>query len=95
MTEREIVVLTGRVQNVGFRDAVLQVARRHSVAGTVRNLRDGDRLEIDVEGDPAAVAAFVDDVLANPPRFGRVAAVTRTTAEPRGATRFELASTGS
>jgi hydrogenase maturation protein HypF len=94
VTEREIVVLTGRVQNVGFRDAVLRVARRHRVAGTVRNLRDGERLEIDVEGEPAAVAAFVDDVLANPPHFARLGAVARTKAEPRGATRFELAGTG-
>lgn len=92
MAEREIVVLGGRVQNVGFRDAVMMAARRHRVAGTVRNLRDGT-LEIDVEGEPAKVAAFIDDVLANPPRFARVESVTRAPAEPSGATRFEQAST--
>jgi hydrogenase maturation protein HypF len=91
--KREIVVLGGRVQTVGFRDAVLRVAARHPVAGTVRNLRDGAHLEIDVEGDVRAIDAFVDDVLANPPRFAQVETVTRTPAEPRGATRFEQGST--
>ena len=93
MTEREVAVLSGRVQAVGFRDTVWRIAQRHRVAGTVRNLRDGARLEIDVEGEPAAVAAFIADVLANPPRSARVESVTRTGAEPTGATRFEQAST--
>ena len=93
MKKREIVHLSGRVQNVGFRDAVLRVAARHDVAGTVRNVRDGERVEIDVEGDAAAVDAFVDDVLANPPRFARVDAVRRTAADPTGAARFEQAAT--
>ena len=93
MTKREIVTLGGRVQNIGFRDAVLRVAGRHPVAGTVRNLRDGERLEIDVEGDDVAVDAFLDDVLANPPRSSRIDSVLRTAAEPAGATGFEQAST--
>ena len=93
MTKRQIVILGGRVQNVGFRDAVVEVAARHPVAGTVRNLRGREALEIDVEGDDVAVEAFLDDVLAHPPRYGRVDSVLRTSAIPAGATRFEQAST--
>jgi hydrogenase maturation protein HypF len=90
---RTILTLRGRVQAVGFRDAVLRIAARHDVAGTVRNLRDGRRLEIDVEGAPAAVEAFERDVLAHPPRYARVESVERTSAPPRGLLAFELAST--
>jgi acylphosphatase len=53
--KRAIVTLHGRVQGVGFRERVLQIARGHDVAGTVRNLRAGYLLEIDVEGEDGAV----------------------------------------
>lgn len=88
---RTIVTLRGRVQAVGFRDAVQRIAARHSVAGTVRNLRDGERLEIDAEGEGEAVRAFLDDVLAHPPRYARVEQVERRNAEPLGRTGFSVA----
>jgi acylphosphatase len=91
--KREIVILVGRVQGVGFRAQVVRIARGFPVAGSVRNRRDGRSLEIDVEGRPEAVDAFVDAVLADPPAFGRVDRIERKAAEPRGATRFEQAST--
>jgi len=90
---RTIAVLSGRVQNVGFRYTVMRVARRHDVAGTVRNLRDGARVEIDVEGEPAAVESFLDDVLAHPPSGARVDGVERAAAEPRGLPAFTAAET--
>lgn len=79
LVKRELVVLHGRVQGVFFRQTVLEIAARHAVAGTVRNRADAT-LEIDVEGESAAVDAFLADVLANPPRHARV---DRTTREPR------------
>ena len=90
---RTIAVLSGRVQNVGFRYTVLRLARRYDVAGTVRNLRDGARVEIDVEGEAAAVEAFLDDVLAHPPSGAHVDGVERTVAEPRGLRTFTSAET--
>jgi acylphosphatase len=54
----EVVHFTGRVQGVGFRFQTLQVARGFEVAGFVRNLPDG-RVELEAEGQPAEVAAFV------------------------------------
>jgi acylphosphatase len=90
---RAIVTLSGRVQAVGFRDTVRRIAARYDVAGTVRNMRAGERLEIDVEGADDAVRAFLDDVLAHPPRYARVEHVERRTADPGGRHAFVIAPT--
>ncbi len=67
-------LISGRVQGVGFRYYVEDIARREGVSGYVRNLPDG-RVEVLVEGDAATVGrlestlwrgpggARVDDVL--------------------------------
>ncbi len=85
--KREVLVLRGRVQAVGFRYKVLQIAGRYRVAGTVRNCAD-ETVEIDVEGENADVDAFLADVLAHPPRSARVDGATRETHTPRGARGF-------
>lgn len=54
----ETVHFSGRVQGVGFRYTTLQVAQEFDVAGFVRNLPDG-RVEVEAEGRPEEVAAFV------------------------------------
>lgn len=87
---REVVRIRGRVQAVGFRDRVLDIAGDHRVAGTVRNLRADEALEIDVEGEPGEVERFIEDVLAHPPTFARIAAVDRERRAPRGVARFTL-----
>ncbi len=53
------VIVRGAVQGVGYRYTMRMVAREASVAGWVRNLRDGS-VEAEVEGS----ADQVDDVLA-------------------------------
>lgn len=57
----ESVFFTGHVQGVGFRYAVLQVAKEFEVAGFVSNLADG-RVHLEAEGSPAEIGAFVDAV---------------------------------
>jgi acylphosphatase len=57
----ETVFFSGHVQGVGFRYTVLQVAREYEVAGFVSNLADG-RVELEAEGEPAEVTAFIDAV---------------------------------
>ncbi|MBM3213381.1 acylphosphatase [Candidatus Poribacteria bacterium] len=52
------VLVSGRVQNVGFRAFVLELAERLGVVGYVRNLPDG-RVEAFVEGRPEAVEELV------------------------------------
>lgn len=50
-------VVAGRVQGVGFRYFTRDAARREGLAGTVRNLDDGD-VEIVAEGDIEAIDRF-------------------------------------
>jgi len=59
------LVLTGRVQGVGFRPFVHQLARRHNLDGSVCN-RLGE-VEIVVQGESPAVAAFAREVICAAP----------------------------
>jgi acylphosphatase len=51
------VLYSGRVQGVGFRYSVRQVASGFEVTGTVRNLADG-RVELFAEGSGDELKAF-------------------------------------
>ena len=57
----ETVFFSGHVQGVGFRYSVLQVAKEFDVTGYVKNLADG-RVQLEAEGKPEDVAAFIDAV---------------------------------
>jgi acylphosphatase len=52
------VFFSGHVQGVGFRYSALQVAKEFEVAGWVANATDG-RVQLEVEGRPAEVDAFI------------------------------------
>ena len=47
---RTLVIVTGRVQGVGFRWGTLEEAERLGVSGSVRNETDGT-VRVEVEGD--------------------------------------------
>jgi acylphosphatase len=51
------ILYSGRVQGVGFRYTVKQLAAGFELSGTVRNLPDG-RVELVTEGDVAELKAF-------------------------------------
>lgn len=53
------LVVHGRVQGVGYRDAAIQTAFETGVGGWVRNCRNGT-VEIHVQGRPDAVERFVN-----------------------------------
>jgi acylphosphatase len=55
---RRRVLVVGRVQGVWFRESCRDQALAAGVAGWVRNLADG-RVEVVLEGPPAAVDEFV------------------------------------
>lgn len=71
-------VVHGRVQGVGYRDAAVQAAFVHGVAGWVRNRADGT-VEMHVQGSPAAVEGFLRWSRRGPP-LARVAEVTTAAA---------------
>ncbi len=73
MCERRSIVVTGRVQNVGFRWFVVQRARSMGLVGWVRNAPDGT-VEIEVQGVQDDLASFLA-AMKEGPRFARVADV--------------------
>ncbi|MCF3652017.1 acylphosphatase [Synoicihabitans lomoniglobus] len=56
--DHETVYFSGRVQGVGFRYNVLQVAKEYEVCGFVQNIPDG-RVLVEVEGLAAEIGEFV------------------------------------
>ena len=85
---RVIARITGMVQGVKYRATAQREARRRGLTGWVRNEPDGTVL-IDVEGDPAAVDAFLTWCAEGPPG-ARVAAVETTIADPVGYEAFTI-----
>jgi acylphosphatase len=55
------VIFKGRVQGVGFRYTVRQIAARYDLAGTVRNCPDGS-VEAVFQGSPDRVQDCLDDI---------------------------------
>ena len=75
-----LVVISGRVQRVGYRDWMAKEARRLGVAGWVRNRADGS-VEALVAGDVAAVQALLS-ACRRGPVLARVDAIAEEFAEP-------------
>ena len=90
--ERRRVLVDGRVQGVGYRQACADAARRQGVAGWVRNRRDG-RVEAVFEGPPAAVVAMVDWCRSGPPA-ARVDRLEVEVEPPEAVRGFRVAATG-
>ncbi len=72
--------VTGRVQAVGYRYAILREAQRLGLAGWVRNDRDGS-VRVHAQGEPDAVAALVR-LLAAGPRHAIVRSVDVQETQP-------------
>jgi acylphosphatase len=85
---RRRIVIRGRVQGVSFRFYASREARRNGVAGWIRNRADGS-VEAVAEGEPDAVAAFVEWCHEGPPA-ARVEHVELLAEEPEGLGSFEI-----
>ena len=81
--------VTGRVQGVGFRAFVADLARSEGVHGWVRNLPDGS-VEARAEADAETLARFEWRLWQGPPH-ARVDDVTTEDVVPDGATGFRIA----
>jgi len=72
-SRRVRLIVSGRVQGVGFRYAAVREGRRLGLAGWARNTPDGN-VEIVAEGPPVALQTFVAWCHQGPPS-ARVTAV--------------------
>lgn len=79
--------ITGRVQGVGFREALREEALRLGLTGWVRNRTDGS-VEALAQGSEAALAALLAWARRGPPA-ARVARVAETPLEPRYAGSYD------
>ncbi|MCC7360569.1 MAG: carbamoyltransferase HypF [Anaerolineales bacterium] len=82
------VTVGGLVQGVGFRPFVYRLAREHGLAGWVRNTTGS--VEIAVEGEAAALAAFVRGLREEAPPLAQIGDVRLSYGPPTGQTRFEI-----
>ena len=73
MTVTTHLRIAGRVQGVGYRDALRSEALARGISGWVRNCRDGT-VEAVLQGDRAAVEALIAWARRGPPA-ARVASV--------------------
>ena len=64
MNTSQRMVYTGRVQGVGFRYSVKQIAAGYEVTGWVRNLPDG-RVELQAGGESGELDAFLAAIAAS------------------------------
>lgn len=60
------LLVSGRVQGVGFRWFVREAARQHRLAGWVRNRPDGS-VELEASGENGAFREFIETIRQGPP----------------------------
>ncbi len=90
--ERRRFHVEGVVQGVGFRPFVYGLARRHGLAGFVRN--DGGDVVVEVEGETAAVRSFGRALSSEAPSLARVDSVASALLAPAGEHGFTIAASG-
>jgi len=74
------IITKGRVQGVGFRMYVQQMANSHSLTGWVKNL-DSGAVEINAQGDETALSLFESKLLTGN-RFIRVDTIEKQELSP-------------
>jgi hydrogenase maturation protein HypF len=82
------ITIRGVVQGVGFRPFVFNLAERHGLSGWVLNNSGG--VEIEVEGPPRAIDAFVTALQAEAPPLARIESLEARHAPPKGYDGFEI-----
>ena len=86
--QRRAIVVRGIVQGVGFRPFVHNLAVRLELGGFVRN-RSGD-VEIEVEGPPAQLDAFMHELRDHPPPLAEIEDIATLPRPPLGETGFRI-----
>ena len=88
MIERQ-VFYEGRVQGVGFRYTVKQLARGYEITGWVRNLADG-RVELQCGGEREVVEGFLAAIAASELQGHIKGVAVMPIALPAGVKGFEI-----
>ena len=86
------LVITGRVQGVGFRYYVLRCARDRDLVGWVRNRPDGS-VELVAEGDEASLRGLLADLKQGPPLSWVQQVSTEWQSTQPGLQRFDIGPT--
>lgn len=86
---RLLITISGAVQGVGFRPFVYRLARRHGLAGHIRNTGTG--VDLDVQGNSAALSRFQEDLVAERPERAVIAEIRAVEAPLGEASDFEIA----
>lgn len=87
LSAREMVV-TGRVQGVGFRPFVYRLAHRHGLTGWVRNT--GGVVVIRIEGPDSAVTAFRHELIEVAPPLAKPELLADTPVKPERIHKFSI-----
>lgn len=82
------ITITGVVQGVGFRPFVYNLAQRLGVCGWVLNHSGG--VDIEAEGAPETLAAFLAALRDAAPPLARITALEAIPIPPHGYSRFEI-----
>lgn len=80
--ERRSIIVHGRVQGVGFRAGVQQVAARLNLTGWVKNKSDGS-VELEAEGEASRLDEFQQEIEKGPTPFAKVRHIDTTSKEPK------------
>lgn len=59
--ERKYIIVTGRVQGVGFRYHAMNLAIEYHITGWIRNMQNGG-VEMEVQGEPDAIRQFTENL---------------------------------
>ncbi|WHX98978.1 carbamoyltransferase HypF [Neobacillus sp. DY30] len=82
------VSVRGRVQGVGFRPFVFQLAQNYLLNGTVQNNMDG--VKIHLEGESMAIQHFLSDLKNKAPRLSKINEIFLLDTEPLGLNDFTI-----
>ena len=89
MVERALIDVTGLVQGVGFRPFVHSLATSLDLRGFVQNR--GSHLFVDIEGEPRALAAFVERLSTTAPPLAAIDRIACQRTTPAAHQRFMIA----
>lgn len=88
MPKAVLIRVKGRVQGVGFRPFVFQLAEKYQLTGTVQNNMDGVRIL--AEGEDASLQKMIEALKHNAPRLSRIDSLEIEKVTYQGFQSFEI-----